>query len=109
MKLLAPDLLDFPEGILEEQDELTEEDKILMCKAFEFYNKITTQVNSKGYYTPTDPQEEIIPIDGLIIKVGRKFRRIKSDIKLYKNDDIYRNMEEIGPIEFDRLMGRETE
>jgi hypothetical protein len=52
-------------------------------------------VDKNGYYTPTDPQEEIIPIDGLIIKLGRRFRKIKSDIKLYEDDDIERDIETI--------------
>lgn len=95
MKLLAPELLDFPEGILKDQEKTTEETKTLMCEACEFHMKITTQVDKNGYYTLTDPQEKIIPIDGLIIKVGRRFRRIKSEIKFYKSDDIFRDMEEI--------------
>jgi phage terminase small subunit len=94
MKLIAPELLDMPEE-LEGVDELTDEDRALMCKAYKFYHKITTQVDKNGYYTPTDPNEEIIPIDGLIIKLGRRYRRIKSEIKLYKWDDIDRGLEDI--------------
>lgn len=52
------------------QEEMEKEE--LAIKALEFYHKITEEVDSKGYYRVTDPNEIIVPIDGLIIRCGKR-------------------------------------
>lgn len=52
-------------------------------QTFEFLDKLEREADSKGNYVCKDPHEKIIPIDGLVIKCGkRKMVQLKSDIKI---------------------------
>lgn len=56
----------------------------LAKQTFEFYKKLKKEWNSKkGKYVIKDPNEMIVPIDGLVLSVGkRKHVKLKSDIKI---------------------------
>ncbi len=74
----------------------------LVKQTFEFYKKLKKEWDTKkGKYVVKDPNEMIVPIDGLILRVGkRKFVRLKSDIKVSAlsseiADEINDNFEDI--------------
>ena len=45
---------------------------VLAEQTFEFYKKIIKEANSNGDYVCRDPHEIIIPINDLILKVGKR-------------------------------------
>ncbi len=91
------------ELIYNEKKDGTKMDKSLELakKTLEFYKKLKREWDSKGKYVCEDPHEKIIPIDGLVIRCGkRKMVQLKSDIKVSALgqeviDEINDNIEDI--------------
>ena len=82
MVQLFASFIEFDEEFVE--DMTNRETYELSIKAFAFIDKLSMiEKDKKGYWVIKDPNEEIIPIDGLVIKVGRKFVKLKSGIKYY--------------------------